>query len=96
MGMPKRGAEKADFVLVELFLLMGDVLALAGFAHAVALDGLSEDDGGRAFVGDGLLVGGIDLFWIVAAAPHFLELFVRVGLDHCGQLGSVPKKSWRM
>ena len=81
-GDAEAGAEKADFVLVELFLLMGNVLALAGLAHAVALDGLGEDDGGCVFVGDGLLVGGIDLFWIVAAAPHFLQLFVRVVLDH--------------
>ena len=46
-------AELAQLLLVQLLLLMGDVAALAGFAEAVALDRLGEDDGRRADVLDG-------------------------------------------
>ena len=38
-------AERLERVLAHLLLLVGDVLALAGLAHAVALDGLGEDHG---------------------------------------------------
>ena len=37
-------AELLQRVLAHLLLLVGDVLALAGLAHAVALDRLGEDD----------------------------------------------------
>ena len=36
-------AERAQHVLAHLLLLVGDVLALAGLAHAVALDRLGQD-----------------------------------------------------
>ena len=47
--------------LAHLLLLMGDVLALAGLAHAVALDRLGEDDGRLALGVDRLVIGRIDL-----------------------------------
>ena len=34
-----------QLILVQLLLLVGDVLAFAGFAQAIALDGLGQDDG---------------------------------------------------
>ena len=34
-----------QLVLVQFFLLMGDVLAFACFTQAVALDGVRQDDG---------------------------------------------------
>ena len=40
-------AESPQLLLRHLLLLVRDVLALAGLAHAVALDGLGEDHGGR-------------------------------------------------
>ena len=64
---------------------MGDVLAFAGLAEAVALDGAREDDGGRALVLDGRLVGVVDLDRIVAAERQLLELVVRQVLDHVEQ-----------
>ena len=37
--------EHAQLFIVQLFLLMRDVLAFAGFAEAVALDRLGQNDG---------------------------------------------------
>jgi hypothetical protein len=48
--MSKRVAEFAQLLLVELLLLVGDVLALAGLAQAVALDGAGQDHRRRALV----------------------------------------------
>src|SRR5918912_48952 len=73
--------------LAHLFLLMGDVLALAGLAHAVALDGLGEDHGGLALVADRSTVGGVDLLWIVAAPCQRPDLVIRPVGDHGAQLG---------
>jgi hypothetical protein len=41
-SMPKR-SRNAQEVLAHLLLLVGDVLALAGLTHPVALDGLGQD-----------------------------------------------------
>ena len=79
------GAERSQFVFVELLLLVGDVLAFAGFAEAVALDRPGEDDGRRALVLDGGLVGVVDLHRIVAAERHLLQLVVAQVLDHLEQ-----------
>ena len=78
-------AEGAKLVFVQLLLLVGDVLALAGFAEAVALDGPGEDDGRRALVFDGGLEGVVHLHRIVAAEGHLLELVVAQVLDHLEQ-----------
>ena len=48
-------AEGEQRLLVHLLLLVGDVLALAGLAHPVALDRLGEDHRRLALVADGLL-----------------------------------------
>ena len=55
---------------------MGDVLALAGLAHAVALDGLGEDQGRLALVLHRGVVGGVDLERIMAAAGERPDLVV--------------------
>jgi hypothetical protein len=39
-------AELAQFFFVQFFLLMRDVAAFAGFAQAVAFDGLGQDNSG--------------------------------------------------
>src|SRR5574343_1742510 len=51
-------AEAADLLLVHLLLLVRDVHRLASLAHAEALDGLGQDQGRRALVLDGAVVGG--------------------------------------
>ncbi len=79
------GAERSQFVFVEFLLLVGDVLAFAGFAEAVALDRSGEDDGRRALVLDGGLVGVVDLDRVVPAERHLLELVVAEVLDHVEQ-----------
>ena len=79
------GAERAQLLLVHLLLLVRDVLALAGLAEAVALDRAGEDDGRRALVLDGRLVGVVDLDRIVAAERHLLQLVVGQVLDHVEQ-----------
>ena len=59
---------------------MGDVLAFARLAHAVALDGLGQDHGRLALVVHRGVIGGIDLVRVVAAAvelPDFLVAHVR-------------------
>ena len=47
--------------LAHLLLLMGDVLAFARLAHAVALDSLGEDHGGLGAMRHRGRVGGVDL-----------------------------------
>ena len=42
--------EIEQLLFVQLLLLVGDVLAFAGFAQAVAFDGLGQDDGGLTLV----------------------------------------------
>ena len=76
-------AELAQHRLAHLLLLMGDVLAFARLAHAVALDGLGEDERRLALVSDRGRVGGIDLARIVSAAGQFPDLVVR----HAGDEG---------
>ena len=49
-GMLKRSRNALQRLVVELLLLVRDVLALAGLAHAVALDRLGEDHGRLALV----------------------------------------------
>ena len=61
---------------------MGDVLAFARLAHAVALDGLGEDHGRLALVLHRRRVGGIDLVRIVAAAVQAPDLVVGHVRDH--------------
>ena len=78
--LPKR-------LLVHLLGLMRDHLAFAGFTHAVALDGLGEDDGRLPLVLGGSLVGGVNLLRIVTAARHLPDLIVAHVSDHVLQLG---------
>ena len=72
-------AELAQLVFVQLLLLVRDVAAFAGLAQAVALDRLGEDDRRRALVLDGGLVGGVDLFRVVAAAAQLAAAARRTG-----------------
>ncbi len=71
---------------------MRHVAAFAAFAQAVAFDRLGEDHGRLAFAFDGRLVGRVHFFRIVAAAAHFLELFVGVVLHHLQQLGILAEE----
>src|SRR5215216_2233473 len=57
--------------LGHLLLLVGDVLALAGLAHTVALDRLGQDHGRLAGVVHRRLVGRVDLDRVVAARLRF-------------------------
>ncbi len=75
-------AELLEHRLTHLLLLMCDVLAFAGFAHAVALDRLREDDGGLPFVLHRGGVGGENLGGIVAPAVEAPDLLVRHAGDH--------------
>ena len=76
------GAERAQLVFVELLLLVGDVLAFARLADAVALDRAREDDGRLPGVLDGGLVRRVHLDRIVAAERELLQLLVGQVLDH--------------
>ena len=83
--MPKRVRNDPQVRFVELLLLVGDVLAFAGFAEAVALDRAGEDDGRLPLVLDRGLVGVVDLDRVVAAEPQPLQLVVGQVLDHVEQ-----------
>ena len=80
-------AKLAQFLFVQLLLLVGDVAAFAGFAQAVTLDGLGQDHRRLALVFHGGLVGGIDLAGIVAAAQELVNLFVGQVVHQFEQLG---------
>ncbi len=62
--------------VVELLLLVGDVDRLTGFAHAIALHRLGENDGGLALVRGGGGVGRVDLVRIVATAVETPDVLV--------------------
>ena len=79
-------AERAQHVLAHLLLLVGDVLALAGLAHPVALDRLGQDHRRRADVVHGRLVGRVDLRRVVAAARQRPDLVVGHVRDQVEQL----------
>ena len=79
------GPERPDLLFVHLLLLVGDVLALAALAEAVALDRAGEDDGRLALVLGRRLVGVEHLLGIVAADAHLLQLVVGEVLDHLQQ-----------
>ena len=64
---------------------MCDVLAFAGLAQPVALDGPRQDDGGRSFVLDRGFIGGVNLLGVVPAQSHLAKLFVRQVLHHFEQ-----------
>src|SRR6266567_8188691 len=66
---------------------MGDVLALTGLTHTVALDGLGEDDGWLQKVCGRLRVGSVDLVHIVAATIERPDLIIGPVADHRGQFG---------
>src|SRR5690606_18690567 len=84
-------AEGAELVLVELLGLVGDVLALARGAHAVALHGAGDDHGGLALVLDSGLERGVDLHRVVAAAVQAVEVLVREVGDQRLELGRVEE-----
>ena len=68
--------------MAELLGLMGDHLPFAGRAHAVALDGLGENDGRLTPMLDRRLVRGVDLDRIMPAAGQRPDLGVGPVLDH--------------
>ena len=90
--MPKRAAELAQLLFVQLLLLMRDVAAFAGFAQAVALDRLGQDDRRLALCFDRRLVGRVDLLRIVAAAAQLAQLLVGQVLDQLEQLGILAEE----
>ena len=71
---------------------MGDVLPLARLAHAVALDGLGQDDRGLALVVLGGVIGRIDLERVMAAADQRPDLVVGPAGDHGGELGILAEE----
>ena len=85
-GYAEARAEDANLVFVKFFLVVGNILALTCFAQAISFNGFGEDDGWGALVRYGLMVGGVYLFGVVAAAAHLLQLIVGVVFDHFGQL----------
>jgi hypothetical protein len=66
---------------------MGDVLALASLAQAIALNGLRQNDGRRAAVLYSCFICSVDFDGIVSSQPHARELFVGKMLDHLEQAG---------
>ena len=83
----KRSRNASSAVLVHLLLLVGDVLALAGHAHPVALDRLGEDHRRRAVRLGRRLVGRVDLALVQPAAVERPDLLVAHVRDHRAQLG---------
>jgi len=71
---------------------VGDVLALAGLAHAVALDGLGQDHRRSADVVHRGLVGGVDLRRVVPTARQRPDLVVGHVLDQVEQLGVLAEE----
>ena len=85
-GNVEARAEFAEFVFVQLLLLVRDVAAFAGFAEAVAFDRVRQNYRRRAVVFDGGFVRGVNFSRIVAAEPQAAELLVGERLDQFQQL----------
>src|SRR5580704_13971079 len=66
---------------------MGDVLALASLAQAIALNGFRQNDRRRAAVLYSCFICSVDFDGIVSSQPHARELFVGKMLDHLEQTG---------
>src|ERR1700676_2650290 len=91
-GNAEPRAELPQLVFVHLFLLVGDVAALAGFSEAIALDCFHQDDRRRAFVLDRGFVSAVNLLRIVSSEPHLMELLVGEMLDHLQKTAIDTKK----
>ncbi len=78
-------AEGLDRCGAHLLLLVGDVLRLAGFAHAVALDGLGQDHRRLSGMRHGGCIGRVDLVRIVPAAVQAPDVVIRPGRHHLQQ-----------
>ena len=79
-------AECLDRLLAHLLLLVRDVLPFPGLAHAVALDGLGEDDGGLTLVLHCRGVRRINLLRVVTAAVEPPDVIIAHVGDHVLQL----------
>ena len=79
-------------ILAHLLLLVGDVLALASFTHAVTLDGLGQDHCGLSCVFRRFRVGGVDLVGIVPAAVQAPDVLVGHVRHHLFQLGVLAEE----
>src|ERR1700730_13518053 len=71
---------------------MSDIGTLAGGAHAIALDGLGEDDGGLPAMVDRGGVCRVDLQRIVAAATELPDFLISHARDHLEQLRILAEK----
>ncbi len=80
-------AEGEQRLVVQLLLLVGGHLALAGRPHAKPLLGLREDDGGLAAMARGAVVSAVDLHHVVAAPAQAVDGFVRPVGHQCSQFG---------
>ncbi len=77
--------EHLQLVFVQLLLLVRDVLAFTGFAEAVALNCLGQNDRGLSGVIDRRTEGCVNLDRIMAAEAHARQLIVGEMLDHLQQ-----------
>ncbi len=84
-GISKRERKYAICFSFSFLLLVRGIARLAGFAHAVAFDGLGQHHGGTALVLDGGFIGVINLVGIVPAAMQVADLLVgQVGYERRG------------
>jgi hypothetical protein len=90
---PETGSELAEFVVVELLLLVGDVAPFPRLAQAVALDGAGEDDGGRSGVVHGRPERGVDLRRVVASQAKAAELLVGICRRPCRPAAGSARKN---
>ncbi len=85
-------AERQQRLVVQLLLLVGGHLALAGRAHAKALLGLRQDHGGLAAMVRGAVVRGMDLDHVVAAAVQAVDGLVGPVCHQRRQFGILVEK----
>ena len=79
------GAEDAQLVFIQFFLLVRDVFAFASFAETIPFNSAGEDDGRGAFVFRGCFVGGVNFARIVAAKAQAAQGVVGERLDQLQQ-----------
>ena len=70
------GSDLNQLLFIDLFLVVGDVLSFARFAHAVSLDGFGKDDRRLPLMIRSGLESCINFFWVMSSASHPFEFLV--------------------
>ena len=85
-------AEDAEFLFVQLFLLVSDIASFTCFTEAVAFNGFGENDCGLVLVIESGFVGGKNFGRVMPATQHTGQFVIGEMIDHAVQLRILAKE----